>query len=274
MFCSKCGDKIVEDAKFCKKCGQAVSAEDKEDKKDKPVPAEEADKKQPSGCAKGCSWAILVFLLIVFFGTLPTYSSQIKNSPGLRVAFWLFGAFFVLLISWYYFRPNKKLEQKKPEQKQETPETPKKTGLVNGISGVITIIVVIIIGFVIYENFKNIHITPVNTADQTATATAGGGGVTADSWDGNYDAQMTKPNCDSLVELTAFQVLEGSVVNLYGKNAPIGTNGKATMVMNYSSGMTVNFTFSSSGSKKSISGTWVSAGKCSGTFQAQRTFGF
>jgi hypothetical protein len=89
---------------------------------------------------------------------------------------------------------------------------------------------------------------------------------TSNSWDGNYTATMEKPNCDSPVELTMFQVTNNEVWNLYGDNAPIDENGNATVVYNTGSIMTVNMTFTSEG----ISGTW-SSDQCSGTFTATKS---
>lgn len=86
--------------------------------------------------------------------------------------------------------------------------------------------------------------------------------ATAPNWDGNYNITMTKPNCDSPIELTVFQITGGAVNNLYGNNAPIDANGKATMV---SGEMTMHFAFTENG----VSGTW-SAGQCNGTFQGSK----
>jgi uncharacterized protein YdhG (YjbR/CyaY superfamily) len=91
------------------------------------------------------------------------------------------------------------------------------------------------------------------------------------SWNGNYNAQMTKPNCDSSVEITSFQVSGGKILNLYGQDAPIGTDNRATVTYDTGTIMTVRLTFEKSGGKSIAKGTWSSSRGCSGTVQATKS---
>jgi hypothetical protein len=264
MYCTKCGAKLDEDERFCKKCGQAA---EKDKKGSEPVPA--TTKQQPSSCAQSCAWIFIILLLIVFLLALFGGYSQIKSSVGLKIAFWFFGAFFVLIFGWAIFRPRK--NKKGGKDFHAKPKGDKTTAV---ITSVIAIIVIIPIVLVMIYSFKNHDITPTptptSTSKPTSTSTSNNGGNTkkTTSYDGNYDAQMSKPNCDSSVEITSFQVAGSEVMNTYGNNAPIDSSGHATLTYDTSTSMTVNFTFTSSGA----SGTWSTSKGCSGTFTADKSW--
>lgn len=269
MFCSKCGTKLEDNDKFCKKCGQANS---QDEKNSKPMPVAQ---RPPSSCAKGCSWTLLILLLLAFLGFLSIYHGQINNTPTLKIAVYFLTAFFVIIFGWSILHPRKKLVDDTATKKSVS-DPPLKhfgQGLMNVLSAIITIAVVLAIAYFVYFFFKDIKINPNNTDDQNNTpiTNTGGSAQKATSWDGNYNTTMTKPNCDSPVELTAFQVVDNKVMNLYGNNATIGSDNHASMTMNYSGGMTEKFTFFYSGGKKMLSGTW-SSGNCNGRFQGQSTF--
>lgn len=272
MFCSKCGAKLGKDDKFCKKCGQASSHNEKNDE---PVPV--AAKPSRSNCSSGCVISILVLLFIAFLGILFGKYDQIRATSELKIAFYLIGAFFVIIFGWSIFRPRKKLAQDDTAKRSDNDPSQKQpvSTLMNVVSAIITIVVVIAVAYYFYYFFKNIKINPENTDVQTSTATTNNGGSQKQttSWDGYYETTMTKPNCDSPVELTAFSVLDEKVVNLYGNDSPIGSDNHATMTMNYSRGMTEKFTFFYSGGKKMLSGTWES-GDCNGRFQGQSSYSY
>jgi hypothetical protein len=78
---------------------------------------------------------------------------------------------------------------------------------------------------------------------------------------------MVKPNCDSSVEFTSFQVVDNAVVNLWGKNVPIGSDGRATIVIDTGTVMTTELTFSDNG----VSGSWKTTRGCSGTLSATKS---
>ncbi|HUD20689.1 MAG TPA: zinc-ribbon domain-containing protein [Candidatus Saccharimonadales bacterium] len=257
MFCPKCGTKLEEDAKFCKKCSQAT-LEVKKDDKPAPVVAEQ---KKPAGCSRGCGCIGLVFLLITYLSIVGYLHNQINGSWELRVAFYFFGAFFVVIFGWLIFRPRKKPAIQTPDQTSHTNTSLEKfrqSRLANVLSVIITIGAISAVAFIIFHNFKNFHI---NTTDDNG-GTVIPSSSSAKSWDGYYTTTMTKPNCDSPIELDAFSVTDGAVMNMYGSNAKIGPAGKATMNMG---SMTANFTFSSGG----VSGTWSSS-RCSGTFSGTK----
>jgi DNA-directed RNA polymerase subunit RPC12/RpoP len=92
-----------------------------------------------------------------------------------------------------------------------------------------------------------------------------------ESWNGNYNAQMKKPNCDSSVEITSFQVSGGKIVNLYGQDAQIGTDNHATITYNTGTIMTMKLTFEKTGGKSVAKGTWSSSRGCSGTVHATKS---
>ena len=178
------------------------------------------------------------------------------------------------MFGWGVIRRGKKSVH---DPRDENHEKPRKSGACSSAVAIVSVVVMLGVLFFIFGDFKNINFLQDDSSTPGRTQTTNDGGSTKETtekttdWDGNYNAQVEKPNCDSPVELTAFQVSGNKVMNLYGNNAPIGDDNRATMTMNYGDGMTVNFTFSQSGGTNIASGTW-SAGNCNGTFQARSSF--
>lgn len=266
MFCSNCGSEIKDGEKFCSKCGQKRNDSEKANKPVAPVSAKNA------GCFS-CFSTFLILLAILFligtFGYISSSSTQKENSTELLIGAVLISVTFFVIGIWGVIGASRKNRQLKAAQlaggdqpeKKEVGKVKVKNTPGSIITSIITFIAVIAISYFIYYNFKNIKINPENT-DNT-------GGVkyeesSSKNYDGYYPTTMTKPNCDSPIELTAFNVADGAVLNLYGSNAKIGPAGKATMDMDGK--MTVNFTFAGS----SVSGTWSSSKGCSGTFQGSK----
>jgi len=94
---------------------------------------------------------------------------------------------------------------------------------------------------------------------------------TAQNWDGNYKVQVTKPNCDTSVEVYDFDVSGGEITNIWGKNAPIGSDGHATITFNTGTTMTLKLTFEKNGSKIVANGTWTTSRGCSGAVTATKS---
>jgi hypothetical protein len=278
MFCVKCGEKLKEDDKFCPKCSHAVAADktDKDDKDKKP-PIPGVAKPATASCGQSCAGIFLVLLLIVFLVALFSSYSQIKSTPNLKYGFILFGLCLVLLWGWAFMG-----RHKNPVQKLHA--KPKNTCLaIVTIIAIIAIPVVVIVfytGDVFQKSLTDATKNP--TPEKTSTTTPAkttktetnkpvDDTPTPASWDGNYDAQMVKPNCDSSVEITSFQVSGGQVVNLWGSDAAIGSDNQATLTYDTGATMTVNFAFSMSAGQAAASGTWSTSRGCSGTFQATRS---
>lgn len=273
MFCSKCGRKINQNDKFCPKCGQAIAgiesnAKDRDQKPEAPPPAKN------SGCLT-CFLILVIVLSIIFLVAALSYYSDHKDSDGVKIiiaASLIFVTFFTLGI-WSLINQHRKSRLDKnsqhiPDISQNEKVAAKKGGSCGGsVATVVAIIIIIITVIVIFYIFnpKNYHIdnneTTTKKSDTGETQTS-----TSKSWDGYYPTTMSKPNCDSPIELTAFTVADDAVANLYGEDAKIGSDGKATMDMGGK--MTVNFSFADSG----VSGTWSSSRGCSGTFQGSKSW--
>lgn len=268
MFCSQCGTKIKENDKFCSKCGHPIAGPASPDNKGKnSIPVAPAPSRN-SGCLS-CFSILLIFLSISFLASSISYYSAHKGDEAVKVviaASLFFFVFFILGI-WGLVRASHKnhpaqMQVKTPENTASQAEGKKPA---QNILAVLAIIIVFGVTFYVFGTW----ITPVIKDAATSTATPYKGSTsetTSKSWDGYYPTTMTKPNCDSSVELTAFVVSGNAVQNPWGSNVKIGSTGKVTMTYNAGSTPTIaNATFTSSG----VSGTW-SSGHCSGTFKGTR----
>jgi TRAP-type C4-dicarboxylate transport system permease small subunit len=276
MFCPKCGTKIDEKDKFCLKCGSSVSSplpsqkEEEENKKTAPVTPAPAQNRGCLSCLFGF-FLILAFLSVT--GVL-IYASENKDKGStteLIAGTVIFAFTFLFLGIWGLGKLNRqnKLAQKDkseaPNSREDktvasTSQEKKKSGnCVNILTVILIIAILIVLGY--------FGIKGIKTEDKTDEPTT----KTSDqNWDGNYNAIMTKPNCDSSVEFTQFQVVDNAVVNNWGENAPIGSNGHATIVMDTGTIMTTDLTFVNN----DVSGTWKTSKGCSGTLSATKSSGW
>ena len=78
MFCSKCGSKIKENAKFCVKCGEPVKNINKPEKTDRPKQVKEVKEDKKENKAAIITISIIIGLLIV--GIIVTLAFNILGS--------------------------------------------------------------------------------------------------------------------------------------------------------------------------------------------------
>lgn len=272
MFCSNCGVKIEEKDKFCPKCGKSVSAVSSGNEKDKGGKSVTTSNSKPNNnCCLSCLFAffLMLALFVVASGSI-IYSSNKNRSTELILGIIIFSlTFFVLgiwgLISQYQKNhlksqvPDKINEDKAKvsETKSSVPKSGGNNAAIGWCVGAVIVLVLVplIVGTIYYISHPN------KTGPTEPT------GTTSENWDGNYTAQMSKPNCDSSVEFTDFQVVDNAVVNNWGQNAPIGTDGNATIVMDTGTVMTTNLTFTKDG----VNGTWKTSRGCSGSLTANKS---
>lgn len=268
MFCSKCGAKIENQDKFCPKCGNSIagplSSEKKEEKNDKKTAAITPAPVRNKSCLS-CLFSFFAIAAIFALISVLIYSGSAKNrSTELIIGAIVFSFTFFVLGVWGLISLNRKNKLAHQNETIATSSKQKKN-CANSFSVIISIVLIIIVTIIVIASFGN---SGNKSGEKTETTTKPAKTPTASkSWDGNYNAKMTKPNCDSSVEFTSFQVVDNAVVNNWGKNAPIGSDGRATIIMDTGTKMTTNLTFTESG----VSGSWETSKGCSGTLTATRS---
>jgi len=271
MFCSKCGAKVEEKDKFCPRCGHAMTDTEPSGAKKKDVASPAAP---PASRNWGCLACLDVFLIVLSVlclsgGSIYYFSdsNQSGNKTELAVGIGLFLFMLFILSVWGLINQSRKNRPiKEPEKTLEETASHNKVRNNYTLINCVTFVTIVVICAVLYF-FGKPYIKNTHTDSPTDTTNTGGvtqPPTTQKSYDGYYPTTMTKPNCDSPIELTAFTVTAGAVDNLYGDAAKIGPAGKATMDMGGK--MTVNLTFTNNG----VSGTWSSSKGCSGTFQGTK----
>ncbi len=262
MFCPQCGIEINEKDKFCPKCGHAI--EEKDDHKQTTTAAPTQDKNKD---CLSCLFIFLIILALFTFSSIFLTSDFVKNrSTELNIGIIIFSLVFLILGVWGLVNQSRK-KGMAPENKTIAPSTPKEVKKTS--SSCVAILAICFIAATLFVIYFGAVANKPGTKKSPTKSTP----TTADqkhSWDGNYDVKMIKPNCDSSVEFTSFQVTDNEFVNLWGKNAPISKSGYATIIMDTGAITTTKLKFDDDGA----SGTWKTSRGCSGTLTATKSAGW
>lgn len=258
MFCAQCGTKINEKDKFCPKCGHTTEEKD-DSKKTTTVPAQDKNK----SCLT-CLFIFLIILALLTFSGIFFTSDFIKNdSTEFNIGIIIFSLAFFVLGIWGLVNQSRN-KKSAPENQVTTPSAPKEGKKTSSsclaIIGIcFTIVTLFLIYYGVSGNKPGTKKSPTKSSPTKAEQ--------KESWDGNYKATMTKPNCDSSVEFTSFQVVDNEFVNLWGKNVPISKSGNVTIIMDTGAVTTTKLHFEGN----SASGTWETTRGCSGTIKATKS---